>query len=317
MRSKLPFLDWDEICDDRKFTRLHRTVCGIDNRRLDEVIRTELANVNMPDFRGLRPLHYATLHKSVDQIRILLENGARPILDDQLLQNWSNICHTNTAVYLDVDRLLLQYIDVNTQIKNGMTLLMMMCQTFTLPALRIMVLLDHGAKINLVDDFGRAAIMHCFDSDSPCCLPILYRHGARLDIKTIRGDTILHYAILQVKNPSIIKELRRMDLSMIDLKTKDQDGATAFDLLKMRNGLKWKSYYMAHGYPRNHQMVYLDIEDRALNDNDERQIIYGFEALIYEIQDSQAVPKEEQYPPLGGFLSSVVDEELVPGAWPV
>ena len=317
IKSRLPFIDWDEICDDRKFTKLHQSVCDMDSRNLDRIIRTELPNVNLPDSEGLPPLCYAFIQGRRDHMRILLENGARPISDIQFLEEWISSYTTNKSPCLDMDELFLQYIDVNIRISNGMTMLMMLCRTFGTSALHITVFLDHGAEIDLVDDFGKPAVMHCIHSHVSSHLSILCRRGARLDVKNIWDDTILHYTIVYVESPGVIEELRRMDLSMIDLQARNQDGATAFDLLKMRNGLKWKSYQWAISCARECEERGFGYEFGTFDDNDERQIIYGFEALIHEIQDSQAVPKEEQYPLLGGYLSSVVDEELVPGAWPV
>lgn len=178
--------------------------------------------------------------------------------------------------------------------------------------LRIQQLIDFGADLEMVDENGESAIMYALHYMSPGSFEVLARAGARLDVRDVAGNTILHLVITRTYTIDPFYELyqvmRNADLTKLDLHARNADGHTAFDLLKMRNGLKWDGYCESKGIPEWR---------RPRNGSDDMDFIRATEELLHDIQDLQDVPEEDRYPPLGEYLSGDDEEEVVPGAWPV
>ncbi|KAF6219454.1 hypothetical protein HO133_003920 [Letharia lupina] len=218
-----------------------------------------------------------------------------------------------------IDNLLVRHgIDINHHAEwrgvEDVTILMLLCDfspRFISP-LRIQQMIDLGADLEMVDENGESAIMYALHDMSPKSFEVLARAGARLDVRNVAGNSILHLVIKCTYSISFFYELyqvlRNADLTKLDLHARNADGHTAFDLLKMRNGLKWDGYCESKGIPDWR---------RPRNDSDEMDFIRASEVLFHDIQDLQDVPEEDRYPPLGEHLSGDDEEEVVPGAWPV
>lgn len=340
MDFSLPWIDWDEFCEKHNLTLLHRSVCGLGNHNLEAALKAQPADIDSMDWFGRSPLGYAVQRMHTCRVRLLLERGADPNLEnilplairsenleimedllnsgasfdpvsENLQEQWQNSIYGGEKL-MAIDRLLLKHnIDVNSQTKDGKTILMRWSQKYSpnFPLRRMEQLIDYGASVDMVDENGMSAIYHAVLGGNSEAFKFLVQQGARLDIKMNRDDNILHVAIMHSEHRDVIIGMSNVDLSSIDLKSRNEDGYIAFDLLKLRNGLRWESYYQARAYERGYA--------RAWSTEKVSEVISSLEALLHQIQDSQGVPKSEQYPPLGPYLSSNTDEEPMPGAWPV
>ena len=185
-------------------------------------------------------------------------------------------------------------------------------------------LLSYGAEIDTTDNDGLSAVFHAIESYDPEVLKLLIHHHARIDLVTHFGDTLLHFAIIYLQyltdvkaTLQAIKTMPRAQLNNINIKHRNTDGDEAFDLLKKRNSIKWGSYLRSKFDDYNYCLWSFYRFRKPCSGPEKSEIIYEFEAFLHEIQDAQGVPKEEQYPPLGEYLSSNTDDAPVPGAWPV
>ena len=227
--------------------------------------------------------------------------------------------YPNAEVYqanlLSIERLTIKHlIDVNWQSEDGGTMLMDMCRFMNPGAGRIKQLIRYGANVELGDNDGCTVLLHTFLGSDPEAFRTLVRAGARLDVRTHSGFTILHIAVLlkrdRVGTLRILDVMRELDLSGLDLDARDEDGFTAFDLLKKRNGIQWKSYWEKRSEIAKHFGYF----HRVVAEVD---VIRSLESLFHHIQDSQGTPPEQQYPPLAEYLCEKPDEDVVPGAWPL
>lgn len=339
----IPFVDWDESCENASYTVLHRIACRIDGHDLESRLKVYPEDIDKLDRLGRSPLWYCVKNGDTHQVRLLLERGANPnvgaeeplgeavsngdvemmkllldpgsirypisIISAQVAGAWTDISENP-----EIDNLLLKHgLDVNLRLYKGRTPLMECCRREV--SSRVDRLIAHGADVDVVDEGGLSAVHHAIIYSQSNMLRLLVTHNLRLDNRTTQGDTIMHLALLFAQDSKLIKELHKLDFSNITfdgiLDAKNEDGHTAHDLLKQRNGLEWEGWYCytASGYAK--------MKWRASSVEKERQIIYSFEALLNQIQDAQGVPRAKQYPPLVEYMSSTTDEEAVPGAWPV
>ena len=163
--------------------------------------------------------------------------------------------------------------------------------------------------------------MYAVGAIFPGAFDILARAGARLDLKTVTGSTILHIAIAQTffgreRMPRLCEVIRDADLTQLDIEAKDDSGLSAFDLLRIRNGTKWDAYCRInlvhnHWWKSSHNR---ERKERELGF--ELEAISALEKLLHHIQECQGVPEADRYPPLGAYLSGDGQTEAVPGAWP-
>ena len=339
LRHQLPLIDWDEVSDHFGFTILHKIVCGLECHDLASAIQSHPPNVNKTDHFGYQPLDLAVVHQKPEQVETLVDSGAtsrqalssalqlgnleiieilyRSVLpgshiDHGVSQHWSFNCERDCEdSILEIDKLLLQYSDVDTRDDLGRTLLMNCIRNLQSCTLaRMELLIDHGADVNAIDNFGRPVLYFGIEAE---VVEFLVRHGARLDLVDAWGNNIFHHAIHCVSYPETAEALSNSDMTEVDLEARNRDGHTAFDLLQKRNSLTWDSYLESRNISDS---IYL-ASSRAYTIGTEIAVIYSLEALLHKVQDSQGIPKEHQYPSLGEYLNSRVDDELVPGAWPV
>ena len=354
MPKLIPSFPFDEYIESQGFTLVHQIVCHLNGRDLDSALHTHSADVNKLDIDGYSPLESAVRNHNISAVRTLLKRGADPNINggaplslalrkpslvivglllrsdatvhgptgDRASKTWIyyNGPNRTDAEGLATDRLLIQYgIDVNRQVW-GRTKLMALCQEH--PAWdgndvdRIEQLIGLGADLELRDTEGYTALHWAVCTNSRA-IEVLVNFGARIDVKTKEGDTIAHLAVICCKKTEMAEVLSEMDLGTLDMNVKNEDGHTVYDLLRKRNGLGWEAYY-SEWRERKDNGSHRDGEYPSRSRSwDEYETILALEALLHHIQDLQGVPKDQQYPPLGEYLSDDKDEDPVPGAWPV
>ncbi|KAL9068859.1 MAG: hypothetical protein Q9161_005946 [Pseudevernia consocians] len=238
---------------------------------------------------------------------------------DTLLEAWKECDHWYPDDLLQdcwvIESLVIRHwVDVNRQTTCGMTLLMFLCSHTNSGPDGIAQLIRRGAKLELRNISGETAILLCIDRPwepkTDAFLKLVHA-GARLDVQDYAGTTVLHRVVHRVSYGTtglmhLLKAMQDVDVSQFDLDARDEDGYTAFDLLKKRNGITWESYYVAKRGKR-----------WEAYDEYETPTIRGLESLFHRIQDSQGIPVEQQYPPLADHLCEQTDDNTIPGAWPL
>ena len=226
---------------------------------------------------------------------------------------------------LAMDRLLIEHgMNINYQARcfGGRTILMHLCLegSITNPSLdHIKHLIGHRADLELKDYTGHTALHLAIISGKSEALKAVVHAGACLDVKTNRGNTIIHLMVIFDRSGNIAKAMSEIYIGRPDLDTKNEDGLTAYDLLRKRNGLRWQKYcekLLESTYGGPSYSIFLRLL-HSVRVDDEYQVILALEAFLHRIQDSQGIPKDQQYPPLGEYLSDDKDENPVPGAWPL
>lgn len=182
---------------------------------------------------------------------------------------------------------------------------------------RLRNLIKLGADVEAIDKEGRTAIMYAISSASTKAFSVLASSGARLDMKTVTGSTILHliiaHTVWYAKTPSVYplcKSTCKEDLTRLDLDSQDEDGNTAYDLIVVRNR-RWDAERKVRGNDKQWQGLFHEYDLKQ-----ELLAISALEKLLHHVQESQGVPEAERYPPLGEYCSRDAEDRVVPEAWP-
>lgn len=350
----IPWIEREEWSDSYQFTPIHKNVCGVDDCDLAKVLQDFRADIDNQDIHGCTALTYAVRFGRCYHARHLLEKGADPnagrklplvealrchdslarttiemmellnagasidVAGETFVDKWATTYLWNGKYGITLDKLILDYgLDVTRPQKSGQTLLnkcFWYWECSTRPSMaRIEQLIDQGASSQWIDADGRSAVLFALMSRSTQPPRLLATYGLNLKLEASRHGFFLHFAVMCIEESRIIDEMRKANLSdVIDLGFIDVDGYTAFELLKKRNSLNWHSYK----YSKHFFSVFRS-PPSGLCARTEKYIISDLEAFLHEIQEAQGVAKDQQYPSLGDYLSSVVDSEPIPGAWPL
>ena len=291
-------------------------------------VRTLLERGADPNLNNGAPMSVALENPRSVVVDLLLRSGAivHGPAGDKAAAMW--ISHTwfaneENAERLAIDRLLVENgIDVNRQV-SGVTNLMALCRRLSWcdenQIDRIEQLIDLGADLELRDAEDYTALHWAVCCNNSLAIETLLHSGARIDVKTNEGNTIAHLAVIYSRKIEMAKTMSEMEFGCLDLNLKNDDGHTVYDLLRKRNGLRWERFY-SEWRERNangSEDDYWGYPCKSRAWRDEYGVILALEALLHHIQDSQGIPKDQQYPPLGEYLSDDKDEDPVPGAWPV
>ena len=311
-----PLIDWESHVESHALTTLHQIACGLSGLSLDFELQVSTA-IDALDRDNRSALWHAVSHQRLDYVRKLLEQGADPNVGDPPLFATG---FRNGYYALETVGLLIKHgMDINCCVEyrscKSVTMLMYIGRHpyGRLAGARLEQLIRLGADIELTDEEGKTAVMHAVMSASAKALDVFIRAGARLDVRTVTGRTILHLAVLHTSGwlsariCSLCEVMCDTALNMLDLDAKDKDGHTAFDLLRIRNGPNWEGYCQSKG-------IYLSYYHYTYGT--ELKIISALEKLLRHIQASQGIPEAERYPPLGEYGSRDPEDQAVPGAWP-
>ena len=163
---------------------------------------------------------------------------------------WDSKLHDHWAIESLIIR---HWVDVNRQTTCGITWLMCLCSHGECNTNGIDQLIRRGAELELRNNNGETALFFCINRPYGPNLDAfltLVHAGARLDVQDYTGATVLHHVVLLgsyrgIRSQRLLKAIIDVDGSQFDLDARDEDGYTAFGLLKKRNGSTWKSYYSA------------------------------------------------------------------------
>ena len=160
-----------------------------DLNRLRELVRTPAA-ANLEDSLHWRPLHYAAIYGSTEAVALLLEAGADPNARNQ--QDATPL--TYAAWSFEKTHLLLQKgAQIDAASKSGITPLMVASRTHAnIATLRF--LLDNGAKVNAVDEFGNDALIKAAAAGDLEMVQALLAKGADPRRANRAGITALQFA---------------------------------------------------------------------------------------------------------------------------
>lgn len=367
--------DWDEYIEHGGLSELHLIVSGFRDRDLEKYIRAHPEELEKTDDLGRPPLWYASIYGELADIGMLLKYGAildettfdfpcifsiygskafnvmeehlspgalKSLFKDGCASDWfrfSDVGKLDHDEILAVDKLCLEYgFDIDYDVYEGQTPLMTILDR-PRPGLtlRVKQLLDHGADLELRDEYGKTALHHFIESFGHPHIDretfnVLIENGARLDYRTRDGTTMLHALIRNVAHLDPIEIILHSGISDLLLDAKDSDGYTAFDLLILRARLlrqdlgdcsvMLQANRKVESEEYNMAVILGKWMKQAKEPDMERKVITAFEALLHKVQEVQGIPPEEQYP----SVESVLDKEDMdaeasrleglPGSWP-
>lgn len=247
-----------------RFSRLHRLVVGLDHGSLDEalemskavldardrdgrsathwaawvgdtiVLRKILdagADPDLPDGGGRTPIHFSAMTCSALCARLLVESGADASKPDN--QNESPL-HTacSTGRTTNIKYLLSIGVPVNAVNIAKTTPLMSAVLAQGLEAVEI--LLDHGVDLEAKDELGETAFTLAIWTNAHEIARRLLAAGARPDVITNSGRTVLH-TVAQSGTLGLIEVLLgARTLLLVNPDERDATGLTALEKFRKR-----------------------------------------------------------------------------------
>ena len=187
-----------------------------------------------------------------------------------------------------MDKLLIAYgFDFNTAVSDGFTALMACCfQGSSRNATKRMeFLLEHGVDPEVTDLYGQKAIHYAVRNDNVFAFETLIKYGARLDVRTPKGETVLHMAVEWTRKVAMVHAFSK-GILQLDLDAPRHDGKTAFNVLR-RRAAETESYDRDFTPRTAAEEYHIGFHVR---------IIRAFESLFQKIQAHQGVPLEDRYP---------------------
>lgn len=225
-----------DFIQQRRFTRLHRLVIGLDTGSMKEELLECPQSVHTPDIDGWTPLHWATRRGNYKATCLLLENGADPhrATGDEKRNALHLAAQGNS---LPCVQKLLQcrrgnlVLDINGLDGYGFTPLMVSASHNC--AATTDALIQYGADLNISDSFGETAILTAVLENAHETITQLFNAGVDYTLKTNFGCTILHWAA----NDGDLQTLRLLTSARmrgVDVDARNEDGKTATELADAR-----------------------------------------------------------------------------------
>ena len=226
-----------EFLQERKFTRLHRIVIGLEAGDIEKELQSVPQSVHAIDIDGWTPLHWAARRGNHYALALLLAHNADPL---RVTENESR-----NALHLAAQGNSVQCVQHLLQYRQGNTILDIEgrdCYGNT--ALRISAgyncaavtakLIQLGADLNTRDNFGEPPLLSAVYENAHETITLLLNAGVDYTLKTKFGNTILHFAANESDCETLIL-LTRAKMRNVDITTKNVDGLTASELAAARD----------------------------------------------------------------------------------
>ena len=252
----------------QRFTLLHRTVLGLNHLDLAPLVASlPKSAIDDVDSRGRTPLFWAAVRGDFAKVSLLVEQGAdvnrstlagdspciAAIVSQNLAcmeklvglvkdvnvkgrQGWT-LLHTCCYYGIHTDiihRLLRRGADIEASVPNeGSTPIIIVAQHNHTHLGELLI--AHGVKLNTITKNGESALLRAISHNSHEMIQSLLKHHADHSLKTLLGETIMHYAA-RYGDLKCLEVLCAADLSGV--KVDDQaNGLTAFQMAEKRRGV--------------------------------------------------------------------------------
>ncbi|KAK0512762.1 hypothetical protein JMJ35_004779 [Cladonia borealis] len=225
-----------KFIQERRFTRLHRLVIGLETSFLEQELIESPQSVHALDLDGWTPLHWASRCGNYRAMCLLLEHGADP--HQGTINDKRNALHlaaqSNSAPCV---QRILQYrrgnllLDIDGPDNYGSTpLRLSACHN---SAATTAILIQHGANLNIGERFGETPLQGAVFENAHETITHLLTAGADYTLKTIFGNTIMHWAANEADQQTL-RILSEAQMRGVDVDAKNADGITATELAAIR-----------------------------------------------------------------------------------
>lgn len=228
--------------NERGWTPLHMAVAGSGNKEMILLLLEKGADVNARGNDGITPLGLIFSRQTsdrqgrkatVDLLRLLLEKGADPNLDTQLL---SSMCRNAGESYPEtremIDLLTPRMKNVDQLDKGGRTPLTSAVQNANIATMKMLLtagadisaknkdgdmpihiapnveilqlLLDHGASANALTSDGQTPLFHAAQDGAEDRVALLLKHGVDVNKADKTGVTALHLCLQGRKGAKVL-----------------------------------------------------------------------------------------------------------------
>ena len=226
-----------DFIQERRFTRLHRLVIGLENGSIEEELVKWPQSVHALDIDGWTPLHWATRRGNFKVMCLLLESGADPqqgTRDEN--RNALHLAAQGNSLPC-VQRLLQHrqgnlFLDINVLDGYGYTPLMVSASHNC--AATTAALIQYGADLNISDRFGETALLTAIHENAHENITQLFNAGVDYTLKTTGGSTILHWAANE-GDLQTLRLLTRARMRGVNVEAKNVEGKTAMEVSATRN----------------------------------------------------------------------------------
>ena len=250
----------------RSLSKLHRTVLGITLEPLNALLRASRANINDVDSSGRSVLHWAAYMGDEEMLNAILRCGADPdlrcIAGRTPLHYSARVgAHGCVASIIDAGA------DLNLRDKQGETALHLASDCKHNEAIKQLLeagadpnqlsnlgeaplayaatenniegsslLLNHGAFVDSADLRGFTALLDALWANAHEVADLLICFGARCNIKTNDGMTILHF-VAQQGDVKMMEIMANVNSAGLDQTAVNAEGYTALQMLRQRSDL--------------------------------------------------------------------------------
>ncbi|KAJ3642022.1 hypothetical protein Zmor_028486 [Zophobas morio] len=187
---------WINIMDNQKDNELHNALDSRKNNRdIIALLIEKGVDVNSQNENGTTPLQRACRNGDYQNAKLLLEVGATINTTDNGNRNALHYASESLKVNRDTIKLLIEKgFHVDAQSQNGTTALQLACLKGIYE--NVVILLDFGASINIINKMGNNALHCAADShnDNRDILNLLIENGINVNLRNQNGATALHLA---------------------------------------------------------------------------------------------------------------------------
>ncbi|KAF3935466.1 Ankycorbin [Dactylellina cionopaga] len=294
---KVLFNDRDCL-EEFGFSTIHKIILGLTGINLEDQLKTDLLELNIPDHNGRTSLSWAAQRGDLEKVNVLLEHGADPNIctarGHSPLQYASssrspecikvllafnadpqqsdpadqNPLHYTLAKQIDnldyIKPLIDAGIDVNKPTNYGFTPLIMAVQVDSYKSAKYLI--DQGAEVNLRGQDGKTALWFALEFSSLESLKLLRKHGADFSMVIDDGSTFLHCAA-RFSSKETFETLMSFGLDFRGVKIVNKKGFTAHQtLLDRQSDPLWVEISQAfHNFVES-LPISLEEEDRDAED---------------------------------------------------